>query len=278
MDGKEGDMAVNDEIWAQMIATGELAGRRVHYFTEIGSTNEAALQLGRQGEPTGTLVVAESQSSGRGRLGRAWASPKGRGLYFSMLLRPEIGPEDLSKVTLVAALAVSKAVEEVTGLAPGIKWPNDLLLAGKKFCGILTETGPVRFGEPTLVVIGIGLNVSTSGDEFPSELRERATSLLLQSGREYAASELLDAIARSVAVEVERFVGGAFAEILNEWRSRDILVGKRMSWFTPNGKVVTGVALGPDEAGILHLRDDDGQEHEVVSGDLALAGSESGLS
>ena len=261
---------VIDPLWEQMRETATLAGRKVHFFTETGSTNEVALGLGRQGEEAGTLVVAESQSCGRGRLDRAWLSPPGQGLYFSIILRPQLEPADLSKVTLVAALAVCKAVEEVTGLKPGIKWPNDLLLAGKKFCGILTETGSLVMGKRPLVVLGIGMNVSTGLDDFPVDLRERVTSLRIAGGLSAARGELLAKVVREIDVELARLEQGGFADALQDWRCRDATLGKRLSWLTPAGEVVEGVALGPDEAGILHIRDDSGREHEVLSGDLHL--------
>lgn len=259
-----------DQVWERMRVTGVLDEHRVHYFVETGSTNQVAMQLGRQGEPAGTLVVAESQDCGRGRLGRAWLSPPGQGLYFSMLLRPRLEPADLSKITLVAALAVCKAVEEVTGLAPGIKWPNDLLLAGKKFCGILTETGPLAVGKPTLVVLGIGLNVLTSLDLFPEELHAQVTSLAVAGGESLCRGELLAAIVRAVDIEVARLEQGEFASVLADWQRRDATLGKRLAWLTPAGKMVEGVSLGPDGNGILHVRDDSGAEYEVLTGDLTL--------
>ena len=259
-----------DPLWEQMRETGLLGTRKVYFFDETKSTNEVALNLGRQGEVAGVLVVAESQTCGRGRLGRAWVSPPGQGLYFSIILRPRLEPADLAKITLVAALAVCKAVEGVTGLAPGIKWPNDLLLAGEKFCGILTETGALSVGEPSLVVLGIGLNVSTQLDLFPTELRERVTSLVAAGGEFIARGELLAAIIKEVEVEVARLEQGEFAAVLVDWRRRDATLGKRLAWLTPAGKVVEGVSLGPDETGALHIRDDGGQEHEVLSGDLQL--------
>jgi len=259
-----------DSLWEQVRATGVLTGRKVHFFAQTGSTNQVALNLGRQGEEAGTLVVAESQSCGRGRLDRVWLSPPGQGLYFSIILRPRLEPADLSKITLVAALAVCKAVEEVTRLSPGIKWPNDLLLAGKKFCGILTETGPISGGKPPMVVLGIGINVLTPLDHFPAELRERVTSLAVSGVEAVRRGELLVAIVQAVEIELMRLEQGEFAAVLKDWRCRDATLGKRLAWLTPTGQVVEGVALGPDAAGVLHIRDDSGWDHEVLSGDLHL--------
>ncbi len=259
-----------DPLWAGMQQDGVMGGRKVHFFAETGSTNDVAMALGRDGEATGSLVVAESQNSGRGRLGRAWLSPPGQGIYCSIILRPRLEPADLPKITLIAALAVCKAVEAVTGLHPGIKWPNDLLLAGKKFCGILTETGPLSGGKPPLVVLGVGLNVLTPLASFPAELRERVTSLAVAGGESLRRGALLAAIAEGVEAELARLERGEFAALLAEWRRRDATLGKRLTWFTADGKVVEGVALGPDETGVLHIRDGHGREYEVLSGDLYL--------
>jgi BirA family transcriptional regulator, biotin operon repressor / biotin---[acetyl-CoA-carboxylase] ligase len=259
-----------DPLW-QKLAAGSFAGRPARLLASTGSTNSDALALGRQGGAAGTLVVAETQNGGRGRLGRHWLSPPGAGLYFSLILRPRLAPADFPKITLAAGLAVCQAVEAETGLAPAIKWPNDLLLAGRKFCGILTEGEPLAAAGP-LAVLGIGLNVSTTPAAFPDELRASATSLLAHSGKLYARGALLAAILTRLTATLSRLEEGDFPQILAEWRRRDALAGHRLTWLTPTGSVVTGIALGPDGEGTLHLRDDAGRMHEVLSGDLRLAG------
>ena len=141
--------------------------------------------MAEEGAPEGILVVAESQNSGKGRRGRVWKSPAGSGIWMSFLLKPQIRPEYASRLTLVAAMAVSAGIEEVTGLTSQIKWPNDLVLSGKKICGILTEMSTdldtIRY-----IIVGIGINVNTSS--FPEEIRETATSLYLESGRKWKRS------------------------------------------------------------------------------------------
>ncbi|MDA8165713.1 MAG: biotin--[acetyl-CoA-carboxylase] ligase [Desulfobacteraceae bacterium] len=259
-----------DPLW-QQLATGAFAGRPARLLASTGSTNSDALALGRQGAAAGTVIVAETQSGGRGRLGRPWLSPSGTGLYFSVILRPRLAPADFPKITLAAGLAVSQAVEAETGLFPGIKWPNDLLLAGRKFCGILTEGEPLAAPGP-LAVLGIGLNVSTPHAVFPEELRGRATSLLAHSGRVYPRGPLLAAILARLEAVLNRLENHDFPGIMAEWRRRDALTGRRLTWMTPRGAIVTGTALGPDEEGVLHLRDEAGVVQEVLSGDLRLAG------
>ncbi|MDH5298994.1 MAG: biotin--[acetyl-CoA-carboxylase] ligase [Desulfobulbaceae bacterium] len=259
-----------DPLWQGLRDRGRLGGRQVHFLAETDSTNDVALALGRAGTRAGSLVVAESQNCGRGRLGRVWLSPSGCGIYCSLVLRPRLAPGDLAKITLAAGLGVAKAVEAVASLYPAIKWPNDLLLDGRKCGGILTEGGGFVFGQPLLVVVGIGLNVLTPQAAFPEELRQRATSLYAHSGRPVSRGSLLVAMVEAVEGEVQRLERGGFAAVLAQWRQRDAVFGKRLAWLTPEGGVVEGVALGPDDEGILHIRDDGGRVHEVLSGDLTL--------
>lgn len=259
-----------DPDWAEMVASGYLQGREVHFRASTESTNDDALALGRAGAPSGTLVVAEAQSRGRGRLGRGWLSPPGVGLYCSLLLRPRLDPAELPKLTLATGLAASRAVEAVTTLPPLLKWPNDLWLAGRKVGGILAEA----LFEPAgpLVVLGIGLNVNTPRESFPPELQEQATSLLLQAGREFARSALLTSLRRETMTMAVRLEEEGFAHILAEWRARDVTLGRELAWLTPAGQVVRGLSLGPDQDGLLRIRDAAGAVHEVISGDIALAG------
>jgi BirA family transcriptional regulator, biotin operon repressor / biotin---[acetyl-CoA-carboxylase] ligase len=264
-----------DPLW-QQLATGFFAGRPARLLATTESTNRDALAEGRREAVAGTLIVADGQTGGRGRLGRPWLSPPGTGLYFSVILRPRLAPADLPKITLAAGLAVCQAVEAETGLQPAIKWPNDLLLDGRKFCGILTES-ELPPGRAPLAVLGIGINVNTPATLFPAELRERATSLLAHAGSQYHRGPLLAAILVRLDVVLARLEEGAFLEILGEWRRRDALTGKHLSWVTPGGAVVSGIGLGPDDEGVLHIRDDAGARHEVLSGDLnlVLAGEKS---
>ncbi len=261
-----------DNLWQTMILTGELNRHPVHFFTDTGSTNDLALALSNTGADAGTLVVADSQSAGRGRLeGRAWLSPPGTGLYFSLILRPRLSPADFPKLTLAAGLALCKGLENHTRCQPGLKWPNDLFLHGKKCGGILTETQAVAGAGQTAVVIGIGLNVNTPPEAFAGELRAKATSLLAEIGVTYERGPLLAAILAELDLVVARLEQGDFPTILAEWRQRDIHAGLQVSWVNTQGRIVTGISLGPDEEGFLHIRDALGQVHSVISGDITLA-------
>ena len=250
-----------------------MAERDIIKLDVTESTNSVALELGEKGAAPGTVVVADAQTGGRGRLKRSWLSRPGMGLYFTIILRPELAPENLPKITLAAGLAVCKAVETEYGIFPKIKWPNDLLLDGRKFGGILTETGAVAnmsAGQRPLVVVGVGLNLFSPEGGFPAELKERATSLSHHAKKNISAEILLEAFVVAVEEALQRLEKGDFAAILKEWSLRDAVYGKKLTWVTHRGQEVTGVSLGPDADGILRIRDGAGDIHTVISGDLNL--------
>ncbi len=168
------------------------AGQEIAYFDEIDSTNIKAKEFAEQGYPNGTLVVADQQVSGRGRRGRSWESPSGTGIFMTLMLKPEINPNNASMLTLVAALAVAKAIKEVTGLDAQIKWPNDIVINGKKICGILTEMS-AQFDYINHIVIGIGINVHN--EVFSEEIAHMASSLLRESqGKKFRRAEIIEKI------------------------------------------------------------------------------------
>jgi BirA family biotin operon repressor/biotin-[acetyl-CoA-carboxylase] ligase len=182
---------VIDEPELKSILTTEWAGQEYLYFDSIDSTNTKAQELAAQGYPNGTLVAAERQLSGKGRRGRSWESPAGSGIFMTLLLKPDINPGNASMLTLVAALAVAKAISEITGVPAGIKWPNDIVINGKKICGILTEMS-AQFDYINHIVIGIGINVHN--ETFPEELQETASSLLLECGRRFHRATIMEKI------------------------------------------------------------------------------------
>jgi BirA family biotin operon repressor/biotin-[acetyl-CoA-carboxylase] ligase len=250
-----------------------VATRKIIRLNVTESTNSVALDAGRKGAVSGTVVVADTQTGGRGRLNRTWLSLSGMGLYFSIILRPKLAPEHLPKVTLAAGLALSKVVESEYSLSPQIKWPNDLLLDGRKFGGILTETEPVAgldSNYSTLVIVGVGLNLSKPEGGFPSDIKERATALSLHTSREISSEILLETCVAAVEKELQRLEKGEFPEILQEWMQRDACKDKVLTWVTPQGKEVTGVSLGPDPDGSLRIKDQTGDIHTVLSGDVTL--------
>jgi len=250
---------------------------RILTFETIDSTNRVALELAEEGAEHGLAVLASSQSRGRGRLGKNWNSPAGRGLYCSIVLRPALEMAEFPRLTFVAGLAVAEAIEAVYSLRAGLKWPNDIYFSGRKCGGILTESsGLTARTEGRFVVVGIGLNVNTRRSEFPAELQDTATSLYLESGMKMEIRALFPRIRDELLLQVSRFEQEGFQPVIHRWRERDFMKGKRLSWVSVKGERVDGVSLGPDDTGRLHVRDDSGEVHEILSGDIQLAGMSGG--
>jgi len=236
----------------------------VHYFETLNSTNDLAKELAAQGAPEGAVVVAEAQTGGRGRLGREWNSPPGVGLYVSLVLRPMLPPMELPQITLTTAVAVVRAVRRVAGLAPGIKWPNDLLLNGKKLGGILTEM-ETESDRIRHVVVGLGLNVNNPG--FPPELAATATSMALATGRAFSRVNLLQAWLEEFEALYGRFLNQGFAEILEEWKNSAVTLGKMVT-VRQGPREISGLALDVAPDGALLLRTANGEMVRVTSGEI----------
>lgn len=181
----------------------EWIGKKIYYMDVTDSTNTQANHLADKGAPHGTLVVADRQEAGRGRRGRCWESPAHTGIFMTLLLKPEIAPGNASMLTLVTALAVTKGIERVTGLSPRIKWPNDIVIRGKKVCGILTEMS-AQVDYVTHIVIGVGINVQN--ESFPEEIADVATSLKLETGNSINRARLIEAIWEEFEKYYERFM------------------------------------------------------------------------
>lgn len=244
----------------------------IEHFLTTGSTNDVAKEFAAGGALEGTLVIAESQSKGRGRLGRSWYSPPGTGLYFSIVLWPQMDLSLFPMITLLAGTAVAQAVEETTGLCPDIKWPNDLLLEGKKVAGILTELCG-ELNSPR-VILGIGINTHTRKEEFPPELREIATSLSLSGARKVCRTKLLQSILGHLENWYDRFKRGESEAMLASWRKRCRMIG---SWakIESGEDIFSGRILDIDEDGSLLLQDEAGQVQKILSGEiLGTAGHE----
>ena len=241
----------------------------VCFFRQIDSTNLEVKRRADQGARGPLLIVADEQTAGRGRRGRNWSSPPGTSIYMSLLLRPKIRPENASMLTLVCALAVAGAIAETTGLGTAIKWPNDVVIRGKKICGILTEMN-TEMGEIGFVVPGIGINVNTT--DFPEEIRETATSLKLELGRDVLRTPVVAAFVRCFARYYETFLK---TEDLSELkpvyekllvnRDRQVLV------LDPAGEW-KGVAKGITRTGELLVQREDGSIAEVRSGEVSVRG------
>jgi BirA family biotin operon repressor/biotin-[acetyl-CoA-carboxylase] ligase len=238
----------------------------VRHYVRLPSTNDMAKDLARQGYPEGSVLVAESQSAGRGRLGRIWESPPGTGIYLSLILRPPLPPAELPKITLTAAVAVVKAIKETTDLDVGIKWPNDILFSGKKLGGILTEM-ETESDQMSHVILGVGLNINTRS--FPEHIHSLATSLS-NTGLRYSRLAILRSFLRNMDGFYGRFLQGEFPAILEDWRRAAVTLGKPVT--VKLGEVeLSGLALDVDSDGALLVRKPGGEVEKVISGEIQQA-------
>jgi BirA family biotin operon repressor/biotin-[acetyl-CoA-carboxylase] ligase len=248
------------------LPSGTVIGKEVWHYQEVGSTNDVCKELASSGAEEGLCVVADSQSRGRGRMGRSWSSPPGVGLYFSCLLRPEIPADSLPLCTLLAGGATAHALIEATGAEIRLKWPNDLLLEDKKLGGILTELLNLP-GEPPSVVVGIGINVNTAPEDLPPEIRQTTTSLLQATGRTHERQALLKAVLMEIDKSYAAFKSEGARAALEVWRPFASTLGQRVQLETGEG-VLEGEAVGLTERGHLLIRTDQGQEVEVLAGEV----------
>ena len=246
-----------------------LAGSHLEYHEELDSTNNRAKRLGEEGAPDGTLVTADYQTAGKGRRGRGWVSERGTGIWMSLLLRPDVPPSSASMLTLVAAMAVVKGIKEATGLDSGIKWPNDIVMNGKKICGILTEMS-AELEHIHYVVIGIGINANIR--EFPEEIREKATSLYLESGETVVRSRVIAAVMKAMNQYYRVFVDhGDLTGFLEEYEEHLVNRGREVVVLAPGGEY-QGISLGIDKTGELLVQLKDGTVNHVVSGEVSVRG------
>jgi BirA family transcriptional regulator, biotin operon repressor / biotin---[acetyl-CoA-carboxylase] ligase len=239
-------------------------GQVLHHFEVISSTNDHARELAEEGAGHGEVVVAESQTGGRGRRGRPWVSPPGRNAYFSVILRPELPPVRAPELTLLASVAVCDALRQA-GVAAGIKWPNDLLVGGRKISGILTEMA----SEPERVhwaVIGIGVNVNATAEDFPPELRDIATSILIERGAPAPRALFVAACLTALEEWLDRHAEEGFDPVRLAWRERSDTLGREVTVKT-DGRDVVGVAEDIDAVGALLVRTSAGVER-ILSGDV----------
>ncbi len=246
-------------------------GRTLHVLEEVASTNTHAATLAQGNAPHGTVVVAESQTAGRGRLGRHWHSPSGKNLYCSVLLRTmparEQQPLWLSWIPLIAALAASRAVQVTTSLKPSVKWPNDILSGNRKLGGILCESSGVGTAHAT-VTVGIGLNVNVRRDEFPEELREIATSLAIETQHPCDRTALLAALLVELETRCESFLAGNHGDILKEYMLRCSTIGRRVRIELAHEAHMDGMADSIQTDGSLRIIRDDRTTTDIRTGDV----------
>jgi BirA family transcriptional regulator, biotin operon repressor / biotin---[acetyl-CoA-carboxylase] ligase len=245
-----------------------IIGRDIRVFQATTSTNDVVEKLARDGVEEGVVVFAESQSKGRGRWGRRWVSAPGKGLWFSVLLRPELPPQAATQITVAAATALARAIRDHTSLAPQIKWPNDILLHGHKSAGILTE----MTAEPDRIrhaVLGIGVDVNQTGCEFPPDLRRLATSLRLEVGKPVDRAALAARLLRELDRDYARICSGRFEEVAEEWEAFCTTLGREVI-VQMGDRRIQGCAEALDPDGALLVRTQHGHLERITGGDVTV--------
>jgi len=256
-----------DALALKMIINQTNVVKAGYYFEQIDSTNQEAKRHALSGQRINQLFVADEQTAGRGRLGRTWASQRKEGLWFSLLLYPEIQPEQASTLTLVAASAMSKAIEKTTGLDVGIKWPNDLILGRKKVCGILTEMS-AEINHLHYVIVGIGTNLGQM--TFDDALKDKATSIRAE-GKSITAKALLEAFLETFEQDYNRFCQQDISCVIEEQKKRSVTIGRRVC-ITRGNEQLEAEAIDIDNEGKLVVRFDDGSVTALFSGEISVRG------
>lgn len=245
----------------------DFIGKKIHHFAEVTSTNDVAKKLASKEAEEGTIVIAETQTHGRGRFGRRWVSPKG-GIWFSTILRPKVSPEDALKLTLMTAVAVAKVIRKTLKLNAKIKWPNDVLIKGKKVCGILTEMS-TKEKVVDSVTLGVGINANIDIDSFPEDLRNSITSLKKELKEEVARERFLRVLLEELERYYKMFTRRKFDLILEEWKSLASFLGSYVEVESYDERMV-GLAVDVDQSGALLIKTKNGNVRRVRSGDVTL--------
>jgi len=259
------DLLHADDLLARLGAT-RVIGRDLRVFQETTSTNDVVEKLARDGVEEGVVVFAESQTRGRGRLGRVWASPTRKGLWFSVLLRPPLRPQEATQITVAAANALARAVEAQTRLPVEIKWPNDLLIRGRKTAGILTELH-AELDHVKSLTLGIGVDVNQTARDFPAELRPVATSLRIEAGQPLDRAGLATAILSALDRDYQRVCDGEFEALASEWEARCTTLGRQVA-IQIGSRRIEGRAESLDSDGALLLRTQYGHLERIIGGDV----------
>lgn len=246
-------------------------GRKTQYFASITSTNAIARELMVQDPAHGTLIIAEEQTQGKGRLGRSWISPFGTGIWMSIILTSDLKPSDAPKMTMIMAIAIVKAIEAETQIKVKIKWPNDIILDKRKLCGILTEM-QADMDRIYWIIIGIGINVNQRADQFPDEISKIATSLYAHCGVKTSRIRLISRICNIFEALYEDFLFHQhLGSLLEEYKSLSITLGNQVE-ATSLAQNLVGRAENFDEDGALLIRTADGILHRIISGDVSVRG------
>jgi len=244
-----------------------IIGREILFFETVSSTNTVALELAEKATE-GTVVLADSQDKGRGRLGRTWISPSGVNIYMSIILRPQIKPKDGSLITIMSAVACAEAIRNVTGVKITTKWPNDLMINNKKVGGILTEI-KTQQQKITSAIVGIGINVNIDVREFPEEMKQTATSLKNEAGVSYSREPIVAEILNEMDRWYKTLTTLEKEAILQAWKNLTSTLGRKVMIITPQ-ETLTGTAEAIDNEGMLIVRLPSGKSKRINSGDLKI--------
>lgn len=246
-----------------------MENKKITYYKQLDSTNTEIARLAMQGTEHGAVVVAEEQTAGKGRRGRSWESPAGENIYMSILLRPNCKPEKAPMLTLVMAYSVAQVIRELGFSEVQIKWPNDLVLSGRKICGILTEM-QLKDSEIDYVVVGVGINVNTR--KFPAELEDKATSLFLQSGREFARESIVEHVVEKFEHAYQQFMEVEDLSFLQDtYNSMLVNAGKEVRVLEPGNEYIA-YSQGINSGGELIVRTPNGEEKAIYAGEVSVRG------
>lgn len=271
-------MSYQDSLMPEAVVTGLMSrvfGRREYfYYREIDSTNNRALELAADGYPEGTVVVAETQTAGRGRRGRTWYSPPRHGLYLSVILRPQLPVREIPRVSLVIGVAVAETLEAAFQLPARIKWPNDILINNRKIAGVLSEVVTGSQGIDCIVT-GIGLNINNPLQDFPGDLRTAPTSVLAEKETPVSRVRVLQELLMHLETRYYQLLEGNFNGILDKGKSLSTIIGKEVEYDSQNGPAI-GQAVDIDDNGFLLVKDKSGKIHTVTSGEVYLSSPREG--
>lgn len=241
--------------------------RKIEILENLGSTNTYANEIAGRGAPEGTVVIAEEQNAGRGRMGRTWVSPKYANVLMSVVIKPNIKIDEIFAINMMTTLAVTDAIEEIFGLTSKIKWPNDIYINMKKVGGILTELSS-KGPEIEYVIIGLGLNINWKPENL-SEMRYSATCVSDEVGGPLSREKVISSILKKIDLYYKMFSEGMSRELLELWRDRSIILGKMVEVDTGEG-TISGRALRVDHRGSLIIENENGDKKEVIFGDVSV--------
>ncbi len=258
-----------DRLYPELVQHGlqtEFTGQEIIHFEKTDSTNTQAASLANEGAPEGLLVVAETQTAGRGRLGRSWSSPPNTNFYGSFVLRPSLPPIAAAQITLLTGLCVARSLEAVAGIRARIKWPNDVLVESRKICGILTESSS-ELDRVNWLVIGIGVNLNVR--KFPEEIEKIATSAAIETGKPVDRASFARELCSQLESHYLRFVSGGFGPLRDDWERYARMAGEEVIVGT-GSEDIEGRSLGLDSDGFLQVETPDGRIVRIVAGDVTL--------